>query len=168
MEGIPYEAIKCALFLIIDQEFLLDSCCWGHDLPPKCSWETFFEERWMDYSKPWRQQALVWRDRVISTFLCHGAGLCRKSESTVVTNMPFYATPIGWHSINDTKLNTGPTGYLRELPPLGHAWRSASQLRTSKEEDLGCPGDKLQVLPEKLTLWPNLKYLWPPGCHSNS
>ena len=40
LKELEYEAMKCALFLFIYQEFLLISCCWEGDLPSKGSWKT--------------------------------------------------------------------------------------------------------------------------------
>lgn len=95
------------------------------------------EERQINYSTPWtwQQAALVWRCRVIPTLLCRGSEfLCRKPGSTVMIRVPFHTTPIHWHSINDSTLNTGPTGYpstYRLQATLGDV------LHSSQEEECG-------------------------------
>ena len=82
-----------------------------------------------------KQAAFVWCCRVTLTLLCHGTEfLCRKPESTVMIRVPFHTTPIHWHTINDSTLNTGPTGYpssYRLQAVLGDV------LHSSQEEELG-------------------------------
>ena len=82
-----------------------------------------------------KQAALVWCCRLIPMLLCHGTEfLCRKPDSTVMIRVPFHTTPIHWHTINDSTLNTGPTGYpstYRLQAGLGDV------LHSSQEEELG-------------------------------
>lgn len=106
-------------------------------VPPNCSQETRFWRKGNGYVQPCR-----WHTGYFC-FTCKShpqfsSSLCRKSQSTVMKYMPLYTVPISWHALNDSMLNTSPTGYQRShfravlgdvlLPP----W-------ISKKESLGRP-----------------------------
>lgn len=125
-----------------------------------------FEERQNGYYKPCRWHAgyfgFTWKSHPQSS-----SSLCRKSESTVLKYMPLYATSISQRSLNDSMLNTNPTGYQRSnfsQVMLGDFLHSFG----SQRKNLGALQCEFLVLPEKSTLWPNPKCWWPPFCHSSS
>lgn len=79
---------------------------------PNCSQETYFWRKGDGYSRPCKWHAGYF------CFTCKShprfsSSLCRKSDSTVMKHMPFYATPISWRLLNDCVLNTSPAGDQR-------------------------------------------------------